>query len=271
MKKLLLFFSAATVLSLSAAEYQISNIRIIGNEKQQLAVDELKKHLELTGNKLTPGKDALKIFIGRNPGCKDKLSSGESRWLYKDGNLYIWGNDKKEYPGVLFAVYGLLEKKFGVRWLFPGEAGIHVPPLKTVSFEENESYKRIPHYIWGWVRSEQWLSYKNYINFIPQDWRLTGKQLKQLAEDNVRFALRHRHGRLFPVRYGHAFTKWPDRFEKSHPEFFGVGPYGKPIIPPRRNTAKFCLSNPDVIEQIIADWKAAGTKQYLNKIGRAHV
>ena len=264
MKKSFLFLFAALTFSLCAAEYQIANIKIIGNKKQQLAVDELKKHLELTGNKLAPGKDALEILVGRNPGCKDKLSSGESRWLYKEGKLYIWGNDKKQSPGVLFAVYGLLEEKFGVRWLFPGDAGIHVPRRDTISFAENESYKRVPDYFWNWVRWGQWNNYKANENIIPGEWRLSDAQVKQLNEDNTLFVLRHRHGRLFALRYGHAFTKWPDRFEKTHPEYFGIGPYGKPIIPPRRNTAKLCLSNPDVIEQIIADWKAAGKRQYLN-------
>ena len=264
MKKSLIFLFAALFLSLFGAEYKISNIRIVANKKQQLAVDELKKHLELTGNKLAPGKDALQILIGRNPGCKDQLAAGESRWLYKDGKLYIWGNDKKEYPGVLFAVYGLLEEKFGVRWLFPGDAGIHVPAQKTVSFKENESYKRVPHFYWGWVRANCWKNYREFENVIPTDWRLTPEQLKQLEADNIMFTLRHRHGRLFALRYGHAFTKWPDRFEKSHPDYFGVGPYGKPIIPPRRGTAKLCLSNPAVIDQIIADWKAAKKPKYLN-------
>ncbi len=264
MKKSFLFFFAALTFSLCAAEYQISNIKITGSKKQQLAVDELKKHLELTGDKLAPGKDALEILVGRNPGCKDKLAPGESRWLYKEGKLYIWGNDKKQSPGVLFAVYGLLEEKFGVRWLFPGDAGIHVPVQKTVSFKENESYKRVPPFIWAYVRCGQWLGYNARKNLVPGDWRLSDEQLKQLAEDNAMFSLRHRHGRLFALRYGHAFTKWPDRFEKTHPEYFGVGPYGKPSIPPNRKTAKLCLSNPDVIEQIIADWKAAGKRQYLN-------
>ena len=79
MKKSLIFLFAALFLSLCGAEYKISNIRIVANKKQQLAVDELKKHLELTGNKLAPGKDALQILIGRNPGCKDQLAAGESR------------------------------------------------------------------------------------------------------------------------------------------------------------------------------------------------
>ena len=264
MKKLFIFLSTVLFLSLFGAEYKISNIRIVANKKQQLAVDELKKHLELTGNKLAPGKDALQILIGRNPGCKDQLAAGESRWLYKDGKLYIWGNDKKQYPGVLFAVYGLLEEKFGVRWLFPGDAGIHVPAQDTVSFKENESYKRVPHFYWGWVRANCWKNYRKFENVIPTDWRLTPEQLKQLEADNIMFILRHRHGRIFAIRYGHAFTNWPDRFEKSHPDYFGVGPYGKPIIPPRRSTAKLCLSNPAVIDQIIADWKAAKKPKYLN-------
>ena len=80
----------------------------------------------------------------------------------------------------------------------------------------------------------------------------------------AKFTRRHRHGRTLAIRYAHAFTKWPDRFEKTHMDYFGVSPYGKPGIPSMRKYAKLCLSNPAVIDQIIADWKAAGARKYLN-------
>ncbi len=263
MKRFWVLLVVSVSVMLGAAEYDISNIKLtLGNKKFRMAYDELKMHLELTGNKLAPGAGALEIIIGR-AGEKGKLAPGESRWLYRNGKLYIWGNEKKQYPGTLFAVYCLLEEKFGVRWLYPGDEGIVVPPRKVVSFKENESFKRVPEYIWGWCRWGQWSGYHLVSNIVPESWRITPELQKKLDAEHHKFILRHRHGRIMPLRYGHAFTKWPDRFEKSHPEYFGVGPYGKPMIPPKRNTAKLCLSNPAVIEQIIADWKAAGMKKYL--------
>ena len=131
MKRFWVLLVVSVSVMLGAAEYDISNIKLtLGNKKFRMAYDELKMHLELTGNKLAPGAGALEIIIGR-AGEKGKLAPGESRWLYRNGKLYIWGNEKKQYPGTLFAVYCLLEEKFGVRWLYPGDEGIVVPPRKA--------------------------------------------------------------------------------------------------------------------------------------------
>lgn len=264
MKPTVVAFFVVLSVVLNAAEYKLSNIRIHAGKKFQFASEELKKHLELAGGKLVPGGGALEIFIGRNPGGTDKLQPGEARWLYKEGKLYFWGNEKKDFSGTLAAVYGFLEEKLGVRWIFPGDDGIFVPGHRSVKFEENESYKRIPPYLWAYVRHGLWHGYGPVKNSIPTEWRIPEKQQKQLIADNELFRLRHRNGRILVIRYAHAFTKWPDRFEKSHPDYFGIGPYGKPQIPPLRKAAKLCLSNPAVIDQIIADWKSSGTRQYLN-------
>ena len=88
MKKFLLLLATAAALLTSGAEYKIANIKLIlAHKKYQAAYDELKYHLELAAGKLTPGKDALEIIVGR-AGDKTALRPGESRYLYKNGKLY---------------------------------------------------------------------------------------------------------------------------------------------------------------------------------------
>ena len=143
MRKTLLLLSALLIFSVCGAEYKISNIKLtLAGKAHQEAFNELKKHLELTGNKLAPADGALEIIVGK-AGENGKLAPEESRWLYKNGKLYIWGEDKQGRHGTLFAVYGLLEEKFGVRWIFPGDDGIHVPAQEKISFKENESHSSI--------------------------------------------------------------------------------------------------------------------------------
>ena len=233
MKRLLLLLSASVMLSLCGVEYKISNIKLtLAGKSQQEAFNELKKHLELTGNKLAPGEGALEIIIGK-AGSSDKLAPEESRWLYKNGKLYIWGEDKQGRHGTLFAVYGLLEEKLGVRWIFPGDDGISVPAQTTISFKENESYKRIPPFMWSYVRAYRWgiRGFDNVNNAAPPALRISKEKWLANGEQNRLFALRHRNSRTIAINYAHAFVRWPKRFAKTHMDYFGVSPYGKPMIP----------------------------------------
>lgn len=264
MKRSAIFAALLISAALSAAEYSMSNIKItVSRKPYKFAGEELKKHLELSGNKLAPGKDALEIFIGK-PSFAPMPKTGESHWIYKNGKLYIWGREHNSHPGTLFAVYGFLEEKLGVRWIYPGEDGIYVPQRKTVSFKEGESYSRTAPYFWASIRHGLWHGYNKRANLAPRSWQIAPEKLETFKRDQELFRIRHRNGQTMSIRYAHAFTQWPDRFEKTHPDYFGVGPYGKPFIPPNRSTAKLCLSNPAVIDQIIADWKAKGARKYLN-------
>ena len=263
-QKLIILLLAATTALLSGAEYKIANIKLtLASKKYQAAYDELKYHLELAAGKLAPGKDALEIIIGR-AGDKAALQSGESRYLYKDGKLYIWGRDSKDrLIGTAFAVYGFLENKLGVRWIYAGKEGIHVPKQDTISFKDGENYSRVSQFYWGWLRKSDF-SNINKDARNPKAWHFSEEAGKLLTAEMAKFTRRHRHGRTLAIRYAHAFVKWPDRFEKTHMDYFGVSPYGKPGIPSMRKYAKLCLSNPAVIDQIIADWKTAGARKYLN-------
>ena len=89
MKHLTVFAILLISTALSAAEYSMSNIKIVVSRKPyKFAGEELKKHLELSGNKLAPAKDPLTIFIGKPP-FAPMPKIGESHWLYKNGKLYI--------------------------------------------------------------------------------------------------------------------------------------------------------------------------------------
>lgn len=66
-------------------------------------------------------------------------------------------------------------------------------------------------------------------------------------------------------KYGHAFSKWQARYLKDHPEYFGLNPYGRRGVEGAKpHTAKLCLSNDACIDQILANWTAAGTNRFLN-------
>ena len=264
MKRKLFLLLLTAAVAVSGAEYQISNIKLtLANPKYQAAYDELKYHLELAAGILAPQQNALEIIIGK-AGNKDVLQPQEACWLYKDGKLYIWGRDgKKGIPGTLFAVYGFLDSKLKVRWLYPGEEGVYIPETKNISFKDGETYRRTPHFIWGWLRKSNY-SAVNQNPRMPKAWRFPEAAEKQITRDMANFTKRHRHGRITPINYGHAFVKWPERFSKTHMDYFGVSPYGKPGIPSMPKYAKLCLSNPAVIDQIIADWKAKGARKYLN-------
>ena len=61
MRKTLLLLSALLIFSVCGAEYKISNIKLtLAGKAHQEAFNELKKHLELTGNKLAPAGGAWK-------------------------------------------------------------------------------------------------------------------------------------------------------------------------------------------------------------------
>lgn len=266
MKRIVLLLSAALMFGLCGAEYKISNIKLtLAGKAHQEAFDELKKHLELTGNNLAPADGALEIIVGK-AGVAGKLAPEESRWLYKNGKLYIWGEDKQGRHGTLFAVYGLLEEKLGVRWIFPGDDGIHVPAQEKISFKENESYKRVPPFMWSYVRAYRWgiRGIDKTNSAAPPALRISKEKWLANGEQNRLFALRHRNSRTIAINYAHAFIRWPKRFAKTHMDYFGVSPYGKPMIPANPRYAKLCLTNPAVEDQIIADYKKARDKKYLN-------
>ena len=262
-----LFVFSFFCFSLGAVEFDLSQIKVTASAPlHAFACQELQKHLVLAGApQKAPEKARLEIIIGR-PGSSAPLKAGESRYLFQKNKLFIWGDDDENFKrqGTLFAVYAFLENKFKVKWLFPGDEGIVIAPVRKISFKEGESFSFIPPLKWGAVRGYHGASaFQSYI-YAPAALRKSEADEMKFAEDVRTFLRRQRQGRVDRPRYGHAFTQWADRYWKKHPEYFGMDTNGKRTLPADKKRAKLCLSNPAVIDQIIAEWVQSGKPATVN-------
>ena len=129
--------------------------------------------------------------------------------------------------GVEFGVYDFLERFLGVRWLFPGEIGIHVPQLDKVK-----------------------VLFKNIVGTPRYQMRLlSGLKTKEALEwaaknrmNNMGIKFHHNLANLFPVEI----------YAKSHPEFFPVI-NGKRFIPKPGEKSRWqpCFSAPGLVDEAV--------------------
>jgi hypothetical protein len=164
-------------------------------------------------------------------------------------DLFICGRDSKGDPlgrdtheGTLFGVYDILETNLGVRWLWPGKLGEVIPSHTTVSLPALDAT----------VKPLLWF----------KEWRN-----ESIPGEKV-WLKRQRFGRSVQPSYGHSFGDYWARFGKTHPEYFGMFPDGV------RGAGKaavagdydihMCVSEPGLVTQIIEDWKAKGSPEFLN-------
>ena len=244
-----LFVAGAVALSAAASEFDLSRACIVrhARENPQLkaAADDLAKHLELiTGVRPAEGEASAAgssvVFRFQRPAgepAAPKLSS----YAKRDGRtVYFWGDDamSRGCPqfGSAYAVAEFLERFLGVRWVRPGDEGIVFTRRTTCDVPDGWRWERVSGFMVSVVRG------------MDPEW---GMRMKYAAR------------RAF--KYGHAFSKWQVRYLKAHPEYFGLNPYGRRGVEGARpHTAKLCLSNDACIDQILADWTAAGTNKFLN-------
>ena len=164
-------------------------------------------------------------------------------------SLYIAGRDRAGDPlardtweGTLFGVYDLLENNFGVRWLWPGKLGEVIPVRTSISIPVlNASVKPL---LWF------------------KEWRGGASRGERV------WLKRQRFGRSIQPQYGHSFGSYWPRFGTTHPEYFCMLPDGTRRMDPTQDQGPewvhMCVSEPGLVGQIIADWKAKGTPEFLN-------
>ena len=165
-------------------------------------------------------------------------------------------------PGTLFAVYHLLDEHLGVRWLWPGEVGEHIPRRKTVTIGEVR-YRGGPKLMQRHLRqarSSRWFREEA----LKEDSTklVTAEVRAELNRKESLWLRRHRMGSHADFHFGHAFTHWWRRYGWYHPEYFAVLPEGAKMRDPE--DVKLCVSNPVVRRRIVADWIRVGKPGYIN-------
>jgi hypothetical protein len=110
------------------------------------------------------------------------------------GNFIIAGATD---TGTEFGVYSFLERHLGVRWLFPGEIGEHVPPRKTIAIEP-ALIRQKPAFL------SRLLS--PFRRDLQSELYLWGRRNRM----NEGLSFHHNLHKLVP----------PDTYRRSHPEFY---------------------------------------------------
>jgi hypothetical protein len=195
------------------------------------------------------------VYLGR---CKASAAAhldpttlpGNGYIVKTVGNdLLIAGNDSSGDPlgldtheGTLFGLYDLLESQMQVRWLWPGPLGEIIPRRKELSLAPSDAS----------VRPLLWF----------KQWR-GGR-----SEGEKVWLKRQRFGRSVQPHYGHSFGDYWARFSKTHPEYLAMLPDGtRRLDPDAEGDPQYlhvCVSEPSLVDQIIADWKARGAPEFLN-------
>ena len=262
----------------SAAEIDLVTARIEVNDPknptQKLAAEELEKHLKLVAGERRPAKDGYRFIIGQKPlGGKD-ASDWMSFAQAADGAMYFWGDDTRiskgdAHKGSLFGVYGFLERLVGVIWTKPGDDGIIFRPKTKVSVPPDWTYSFYPPLGMSILRAKAnthaWMEMNNE---CPNTLRITDEIALARGTDAWLWNLRQRHQTREVFKYQHAFVPWNPKYIHTHPEYLAMdekGVRGNPKGPDfNGKRVQICLSNPAVQDQIIADWLAGGTNEYLN-------
>lgn len=172
-----------------------------------------------------------------------------------DQHVIVLGNEGPAGPsrkdiqqGTIFAAVSLLEQ-LGCRWLWPDPSG-HVIPKTTNVVLPNGEYRHAPKVVDRGMRLQVGMA-----SFFPN---VIAKFDRKPHEYPLHdWPIYARLGGSRDIRAGHSFGNWYERFFKTHPEYFATAPDGGFSwlhIPDR---AKLCVSNPGVLEQVVADAKAA--------------
>jgi hypothetical protein len=203
----------------------------------------------------------LPVYVGQtrfaaSSGIQEKdLRPEEVVLVVTDEHVLVLGNEGPAGPrkqdvqqGTMFAAVELLYR-LGVRWLWPDPTG-HVIPKTPDVMLENIHYRHAPRVYDRGMRLQVGMG-----NFHSNVVAKYDRQPGRVDLHDWPLFLRLGGSRQFSA--GHSFGDWYKRFFQTHPEYFARGPDGGFSwlhIPER---AKLCVSNPAVLEQVVADAKAA--------------
>lgn len=231
--------------------------------QEDRAAKELKTHLDLIFGKevtIVPEAESKQaagyvFHVGTAAPNDDRgeLKPEEGRFAITAKEAWFWGAtnvDTKSMckSGAETAVYVWLEEELGVRW----------PWFEDISFKTMNPI---------------------VADTLKSGWSPVVKLRAIRSRDrNVAWRARMRDGRHDVPRYGHAFSDYWSRFNSAHPEYFAMRKDGKRLPPdapddmvnPAVYAGKMsaaiamCVSSDKLVAQVIADWCAKGTNEWIN-------
>ncbi len=167
--------------------------------------------------------------------------------------------------GVLWGVYEVLERQLGVRWLWPGRLGTHVPKqarINVAPYDEVIAPALVQRHLRPSLGPHGFAVADPRLAFSPS-------QREHYAHSQSVFLRRHRMGRGEDNYFaepsfgrGHAFSGWWEEYGQDHPEWFQLLPDGRrgPEDPERPHAVSMCVSNPEVAAKVVERWAAARTQ-----------
>jgi hypothetical protein len=227
---------------------------------QNVIADMSGAKLDIVSESATPPRGLVPVYVGHTKFAAAKgirqqdLKPEEVVVLSTDQHVIVLGNEGPAGPskkdiqdGTIFAAVELLEK-LGCRWLWPDPSGHVIPKTPNVVLA-NMEYRHAPKVVDRGMRLQVGMasSFPNVIakyDRTPHEYPLHD------------WSIYARLGGSRDIRAGHSFGNWYDRFFQTHPDYFARGPNGFTWlhIPDR---AKLSVSNPAVVDQVVADAKAA--------------
>lgn len=245
-------------------------------ELQRIAVNDFVRTVEQATEVSIPvlsekdadsvSNDVVKIFIGPTQKTAELGLDGEdlsreefriktiengvvilARDLVPEENVpNIWNQQASENSRVTqWALGYLLDRYLGVRWIWPGDLGTHIPKTDNFTLPKMD------------VRVQQPLL-RRCFNVISEN----DKNLLWLN-------YHHFAGQRKDYHFQHSFRKhsdngdWWAMYHEAHPDYLAQNPAGKPeLFRGKKGRYKLCVSNPDVAKTLIQGWKDAGAPDF---------
>ena len=181
------------------------------------------------------GRDAEDVASRLKPGTKPAVN---------DSPPTFWGTEEM---GTCYAVYDFLERCCDVRWYGPGEIGMVYPTTKTLRVG-GENIRRAPAFLsrrsWPFpAYSPKGLCANLWGHPEAKDVQDFGRRMRFGGE---KYTAGHSFDGYYP-RFWKKDPKKPNVFEENRPRYFAKG-YEQENRPPQP-----CLTNPDLVQQVIQD------------------
>lgn len=238
---------------LTLVEHSQARAAVVATAADREAAQELIRYVEkATGAKVPVVSSApaggTRILVGAAacpPAIREQLKRlRQDAVLIRtlpDNSLALAGNGQ---DGTIFAVYSFLERFLGIRWLWPGELGEHIPKMTDLRLNQ-VALTEEPAYLWRdlgpggalWGPLDKWAAERKL--GVSEE----HQRLQKLWEKRNRFG-----GEL--IYGGHAFGEIlpPAKYGPVHPEYYA-------LVNGKRDWEHFdgkhgtqpCTTNPGVI------------------------